>query len=93
MLVSGKQQDVQFSDMPKQRRPKTKPQESYVPQASSASATTTKLLQKRRKNQEWQQVFDPIPFLDAVQIQQPAVTPAAIDPTQLAMAPYGWFTH
>merc|ERR1711988_1180896 len=40
------------------RRPKTKPQENYVPQASSASATTTKLLQKRRKNTEWQQLLE-----------------------------------
>jgi len=54
----GAKQDIQFSDMPKPRRPKTKPQENYVPQASSASATTTKLLQKRRKNTEWQQLLE-----------------------------------
>lgn len=29
-----------------------------MPQASSASATTTKLLQKRRKNTEWQQLLE-----------------------------------
>merc|ERR1711977_153529 len=44
--------------MPKPRRPKTRPQENYVPQASSASATTTKLLQKRRKDNEWQQLLE-----------------------------------
>jgi len=54
----GQKQDIQFSDMPKPRRPKTRPQENYVPQASSASATTTKLLQKRRKNTEWQQLLE-----------------------------------
>lgn len=54
----GHKNDIQFSDMPKSRRPKTKPQENYVPQASSASATTTKLLQKRRKNNEWQQLLE-----------------------------------
>merc|ERR1711907_58838 len=54
----GQKQDIQFYDMPKPRRPKTRPQENYVPQASSASATTTKLLQKRRKNNEWQQALE-----------------------------------
>merc|ERR1711959_40354 len=54
----GQKQDIQFSDMPKPRRPKTRPQENYVPQASSASATTTKLLQKRRKDNEWQQSLE-----------------------------------
>merc|ERR1711959_602412 len=54
----GTKNDIQFSDMPKSRRPKTRPQENYVPQASSASATTTKLLQKRRKNNEWQQSLE-----------------------------------
>jgi len=44
--------------MPRPRRPKTKPAENYVPQASSASATTTKLLQKRRKDNEWQQLLE-----------------------------------
>jgi len=56
--AAGHKNDIQFSDMPKSRRPKTKPQENYVPQASSASATTTKLLQKRRKNNEWQQLLE-----------------------------------
>merc|ERR1711990_157186 len=54
----GQKQDIQFLDMPRPRRPKTKPQENYVPQASSASATTTKLLQKRRKDNEWQQLLE-----------------------------------
>merc|ERR1711959_626805 len=53
-----KKQDIQFMDMPRPRKPKTKPQENYVPQASSASATTTKLLQKRRKDNEWQQLLE-----------------------------------
>merc|ERR1711881_131736 len=46
--------------MPKSRRPaKGKQQEgNYVPQVSSASQTTTKLLQKRRKNHEWQQALE-----------------------------------
>eukprot|EP00658_Telonema_sp_P-2_P004150 TRINITY_DN11559_c0_g1_i4.p1 TRINITY_DN11559_c0_g1~~TRINITY_DN11559_c0_g1_i4.p1 ORF type:complete len:417 (+),score=153.51 TRINITY_DN11559_c0_g1_i4:237-1487(+) len=48
---------VQFLDSPKPPRPNaaSKHLDKYVAPASSASQTTTKLLQKRRKNAEWQQ--------------------------------------
>jgi len=51
---------VQFFDTPKARRPAppNKLQDKYVAPASSASQTTTKLLQKRRKNTEWQQSLE-----------------------------------
>jgi len=52
--------NVQFFDTPKPRRPAppNKHQDKYVAPASSASQTTTKLLQKRRKNTEWQQALE-----------------------------------
>eukprot|EP00656_Telonema_subtile_P040873 TRINITY_DN4595_c0_g1_i4.p2 TRINITY_DN4595_c0_g1~~TRINITY_DN4595_c0_g1_i4.p2 ORF type:complete len:211 (-),score=63.56 TRINITY_DN4595_c0_g1_i4:796-1428(-) len=52
--------NVQFFDTPKPRRPAPAPKhvDKYVAPASSASQTTTKLLQKRRKNTEWQQALE-----------------------------------
>jgi len=51
---------VQFLDTPKPRKPAPAPKhaDKYVAPASSASQTTTKLLQKRRKNTEWQQSLE-----------------------------------
>jgi len=50
-------QSISFGDSPKVRHPKTK-ETAYVPQSSSQSQNTTKLLQKRRKNNEWQQALE-----------------------------------
>jgi len=52
------QQGLSFGDSPKVRRPKPKGPDGYIPQSSSQSQNTTKLLQKRRKNNEWQQALE-----------------------------------
>lgn len=56
----GADKHVQFFDTPKARLPQKEKQHAdrYVAPASSASQTTTKLLQKRRKNTEWQQALE-----------------------------------
>merc|ERR1711959_850050 len=57
--MGGQKQEVQFFDTPKVRKPKVKGNAGqYVPAVSSASQTTTKLLQKRRKDNEWQQSLE-----------------------------------
>lgn len=59
-LTETDDKHVQFFDTPKPRKPAAAPKhvDKYVAPASSASQTTTKLLQKRRKNTEWQQALE-----------------------------------
>lgn len=60
MTEGPEDKNVQFFDTPKARMPAKEKQHTnkYVAPASSASQTTTKLLQKRRKNTEWQQALE-----------------------------------